>query len=259
MAKPSEIIPIKLDKKYINMMLYGDPGVGKTPLAGTSPKALFLADPEGMESAAAYGTDAEQWVMRDFSDLEEAYEYLRHAKHGYQWIWWDTITLFEERGMDQMMEDLLARNPNRDRYVPDQPQYLQVQNRLSHIVRRFVELPVNFGIIAHVMDTEDRDGDIVHMPAIQGGQGRLSNKICANMGIIAYMETVHRKNGSDDWVLYTSKRKNFYARDRFQALGSRLINPTIPEIASKVRAKVGSRPTRKTTKTTKASRRRTSR
>lgn len=228
-------MPVSSDQSYINMIVYGDPGVGKTVLAGTSPNCLILEGDDGSESAAIHGSKADKWPMRDWRDMEEAYEYLRHEKHGYKWVWLDSITLYQERGLDNIMEDLVAKKPHRSLYLPDKGEYGENMRRMAMWVRNMKPLPFNFGITAHAMRTEDDDGKVVYLPAIQGVN--MPQKICGYMGVVGYM-TVRRSNNKDERILVTSKTAKYYAKDRFSALGGRIINPTVPQIEKLVAAKL---------------------
>lgn len=182
---------------------------------------------DGSESAAIQGSKAEKWKMTDWNDMDEAFEFLRHENHGFKWVWLDSITLFQELGLDMIMEDLVAMKPHRELWLPDKGEYGQNMRRMGMWVRNVKPLPFNFGIIAHAMRYEDDEGNELMWPAIQGIN--MPQKVCGYMGIVGYY-TVRRKEGKDERLLLTSKTAKYYAKDRFDALGGRLTNPTIPMI-----------------------------
>lgn len=241
MAKPDAIRSLRDLRAGINIMLYGDNGTGKTPLIGTSPDCLILnADPpDAVLSAKAAGSTADVWNVRDWNDADEAHEYLRHSKHGYRWVWCDSGTGLQFGGLEGIMEDLVAVKPHRDRFVPDQHEYLQNMNRLKTWVRNMSGLPFNFGITSHPFrwQPEDEDEEMV-WPFFQG-KGMPAH-ICGFMNVIAYVR-IRRVKDSDRTVqtLYTGGLPKYYARDRFGALPSPLNNPTIPDIEKRILAKVG--------------------
>lgn len=231
-------MPVTSEENHLKLLIYGKPGTGKSVLAGSSPKALLLLnDDDEATSAAMHGSTADRWVVRDYSDLTEAYEYLAHGGiNDYEWLWLDNATLFQEQGMDQIMLDLVTEKPHRSQWVPDKAEYLENQNRLGTFVRQFKNLPVNFGMTAHVMRSEDDDGKVEYQPLFQGGQGALSQKFCGYMGLVGYM-TARKKDGVQERVLVTDKRGKFYAKDRYSAFNGQVINPTIPEMVAAIQAK----------------------
>lgn len=224
----SKITKVSADKKWVRFLLYGEPGVGKTILAGTSPKCLILDADDGTESAAVAGSQADVWHVNDWDGMLEASEFLRHEKHGYEWVWIDSISLFQELGLDQIMEDLVAEKPHRNRYVPDRGEYGQNMNRLSLLFRELKQLPINLGITAHVMTSEDEGGNEKFFPAVQG-RG-MPQKFCSYCRIVGYYTARTSKEGGTERILLTRKTSTYYAKDRYNALGGKLLNPTMPKI-----------------------------
>ena len=251
MSRPRAIVPIGSEEAWHRMMVYGQPGVGKTVLAGSGPKTLILASDAGETiSAAGMGSTADVWVTKTYEDIDEAFEYLRHEGHQtYDWVWVDNITLLQDQAMDLLLEELVKEKPHRSRWVPDQHEYLVNQNRLSTMVRSFKKLPMNVGFTAHMMKSEDDDGKVLYLPMVQGGQGALSQKLCGYMNIVGYLTTV-KKDDVTHRQMILEPRAKYLAKGRFPGMAGSILDPTIPKLERAIaasRTKVTAPVTEKTT------------
>lgn len=243
-GKPEAIKPLADGlSRYGRWMIYGDPGVGKTPLAATAPNALILDADHGLESAVMEGAGGETWQIDDYNDATEAMEYLRHGGHkSYEFIVLDSGTIFQERGMDHIMADLVAAKPHRVEWLPDKGEFYQNQQRTSKFIKDLVSLPVNVIVTAHTMmgDRELADGSVTTwmMPSFQGRGIGLSIKICTYMSIVAHLHTVpsKKKPGNEYPVLSTRRKDGWYAKDRYGVIGT-MARPTIPKIVQAIEAK----------------------
>jgi hypothetical protein len=112
---PDSIKPLRTgESRYTRILVYGDPGVGKTPFAASAPNALILDVDYGLESAIATGSTAKKWKVSDWNDATEALEYLRGGGvRDFEWVVLDGGTMLQQRGLDNIMEDLHAAKPHR--------------------------------------------------------------------------------------------------------------------------------------------------
>lgn len=223
---------------HIKMAVYGEPGTGKTPLIATSPNCLILEADRGLESAIRTKSVAKKWTISDWKDLNEAYEYLANGgAKDWEWVWLDSITLFQDRGLDNIMDELVAQKDHRKVYAPDRGEFGQNMNRLLRFMRDFKDLPTNIGWTAHVMvhAHTQADGTVIerNMPFIHGKD--MSPKICSHMGVIAHLQLHEsKKNPGEDFpVLSVKSRDGWYGRDRYHAVGT-IPNPTMQKVLDKI-------------------------
>ena len=249
MSRPKAIVPLKAETQEsgINLLIYGEPGVGKSVLAGSAPKTLIIAAPtENPASAAMRGSTADIWRVSDWDTMQQIEEYMRHEGcDDYNWLWLDTVTLMQEFGLDDIMENLHAEKPHRMVYLPDKGEYGQNMTRLGQWVRHMRGLPINFGITAHQLRTEDDEGRVTYMPYIQG-KG-MPEKISGYMGAVGRLQARKLEDGKIERKLITTKQTKWYAKDNFNgALGGTMLDPTIPKIEAAIKAKIESAPTKAT-------------
>jgi hypothetical protein len=238
----SGVVPVAQHGHGINFFLYSDNGVGKTPLIGTGERTLILDADQGAVSAASFGSKARKKSIDSWDDLEEVYEYLRHEKHPYNWVWLDSVSTAQAIGLEDIMTDVVAARPHRKVYHPDKGEYGENMNRLLLWTRHMSRLPVNFGMTGHPFLVEDTEGNEQWMPFVQGKN--MIHLVCSYMNVIGYL-TIEERGDQQRRVLYTQKHSTFYGRDHFHALGGRMYNPTIPKIQAAIEAKIGATTTKK--------------
>lgn len=237
MSKPSVIKRVNPLVYGINFLVYADPGAGKTPLASSAPKTLILDADHGAESAR----DADVWTINSWHDMDEAWEYLRHEGHQeYEWVWLDGISVGQDRLLKGIMESLIAPTSqggegksHRKLWQADKGEYGQNMFRLKQWVMNMTSSPFNFGITSHPWRYEDPVTEEERiMPWVQGKN--MPETICGMMNVIGYMVV----DDEGKQRLYTKPHGNYYARDKFGALGAGMINPTIPKIEAKIKEAV---------------------
>lgn len=231
--KPKKIRPLGAGK-HVRMALIAKSGFGKTVFCGTAPKALFLTtDPEGTVSAYNMGSDAEEWQIGTWAELNEAYIWLRDegiAEEGYEWIIVDNITEAQELAMRESILAGVAKRPDRDEYVPEMKDYQRSQNATIQMVKKFNDLPVNIIYTSHRKGMEDGDGQDYYSAAIQGGQGQVAEQILGYMNIIAMGEVRPNKDGVEVRRYYFCHHGPYRGKDRFQVLGNYKDDLTVPQM-----------------------------
>jgi hypothetical protein len=236
MPKPTAIQSVSL-AKHIFMGLYGVPGIGKSRLAGTSPGRVLILRPPSDHLNSLLPPDkarVEEWIIRNWSDMNDAEEYLRHEGGQYDWVWLDSLSLCQDFLLDNMFEDAVQRKPSRAEYGPDQAEYGVNMYRIGAWMRHAVVGPdlFNFGWTGHAAalpspDVDD-DGDPIEklMPWVQGKN--MSPKCCGYMNLVCFMEQAGKKGRR---VLRSQSDPRYYAKDGFDAFPEGVLwDPTMPKV-----------------------------
>ena len=241
--RPGAIKPVAVDDEYLRWLLYGDPGVGKSVLAASAanehPTLILKSRSDKIQSVALRGYKAEVWEVENWNDMEEAHTYLRYEDHPYEIVNFDTITLFQELGLEDIMLDLIENQNKTHRkvYLPDKGEYGQNMNRLSKWVRDMSALPFHFTVIAHAFVwQEDQQDEERRWPLIQG-KG-MPAKISGYMNFVTYMTAGTNDDGEYVRRLHSRKEEEFFAKDGWDAFPKGFMNdPTFPKILSAIEGK----------------------
>jgi len=230
-------------------MLYGMFSVGKTVLVGTTPgRTLLIRPPTDHTDSIVNPPDTiEQWVIRDWDEMRECGDFLRlEGGQHYDWVWLDSISLWQDVGLDDIWDAAKSHNPSRDNKHSgkDKGEFGRNMDRLSEWVRQTVSLDsFNFGITAHPTDKlNDPTGDRKMMPWIQG-KG-MSVGICGMMTLVAYYE-VRRDDSGPYRLLHTESTDDFYAKNQYAIPGSPWLpikNPDMPFLVNKIKEAKGNKP-----------------
>jgi hypothetical protein len=199
---------------------------------------LLVADPN-QQSAVIAGTAAKAWSVRDWDDITEALEYMRQEgyKH-YRWWGLDSLTHFQERGVDHIMQEIIdSGKTHRRKWLADRGDIGQNMNRISLWFRDAILVPSHFVVTAHTMRSEieldDGETEVLWVPAVQG-KG-MPAKICSYMNLVGFMFAQRVEGGVIRRRMLTEKDSSHYAKDNwYAALGGVMDNPTLPKIEARI-------------------------
>lgn len=244
-----------VNSKHVFLGLFGEPGIGKTRLAGSSAAlgTTMLIRP------AVDHTDSilsqfkgliDERIVRDWNDMDELRDELRQEGEKLEWVWVDSWSLLQDVLLDDLFETAVLEKPARGRYGPDKQEYGINMYRIGAWMRHVIGPDLfNFGFTAHPATLAspdlDEDGDPVEklMPWIQGKN--MSPKLCGYTNLICFME---RAGKNKKRVIRTQTDERFYAKDQFDAFGESgvLWEPTMTKIMEAIETSPGRKSVRKT-------------
>lgn len=221
--------------EYLNMLVYGEPGVGKTFLCGTAQdhpmtSPILFLDVEGGTVTLRKRKDVDVIQLRSLEQLSDIHENLRVNNDSYyKTVIIDSLSemadLDMREVMKKMMRDARDRGKERDPDVPDKREWGIVRTHTRRIVRAFKDLPMNTIMTALLLqDKDDLTGATTFYPSLSG---KLKQEIPGFFDVVGYMSSQVNREETLRTIQFL-KTKKVTAKDRTSSFGAYLDNPTIP-------------------------------
>lgn len=223
---PSEVVD------WINLLVYGPPGAGKTHLCGTAEElgpTLFLDVEGGVTTIRHRNIDVVP--IRSMKEIEDTYnrifKTIKDGKIYYSVICIDSLTELADLDMRTIMKQAYNKNPETvDIDVASPREWGKTRNHIRTIVRAFRDLPCHVIYTASLGEKTEEKAPTQFYP---GFSGKLRTEVPGFMDIVGYLwpdielggDTVTRK-------LQVTGTRRVVAKDRTNALGGIVENPTVP-------------------------------
>ena len=203
----SKIISIHDDDDYVNILVYGDSGVGKTQFCGTDDRVLFVApedNSDGLLSAVLAGSKASKWPVNTWDDVVEAFDYLSELDAiEYDWIVIDSLTEMQMMAMRAILDAAVEENPQRDPDIPQLQDWQKYYEMVKRMIKAFNALPCNVLYTALSRVAEDEEGEEYLLPDLQGKKDNYAKQVVSWMTSFGCMQVKRVKSKPDS----TGKQK----------------------------------------------------
>jgi len=218
-------------RSFLNLMVYGLPGAGKTWLSGTAQDhpmtspVLFL-DVEGGTTTLRHRPDLHVIHVRKPTDIAEAHNILRTDNDGYyKTVVIDSLSELQDVDMMEIMRQLVQAKPDRDPDVPDRREWGIGRTHMRKIVRAFRDLEVNTIFTALLnIDKDETTGAITYGPNFPG---KLKIELPGFLDVVGYLYATSDGEETKRIIQFAQTRR-VLAKDRTSAFGDKLDNPSIP-------------------------------
>lgn len=232
--------------EFINIILYGDSGVGKTRLAATAADVpemspvLFLDIEGGVKSIRHLYPDMAVIRITSFDKLQKAYDALFEGKHPFKTVVVDSITETQKFGMYGIMEKAVAKEPNRDPDLPGIGEWGKNTEQMRKFIRAFRDIPnVNTIFTALRMDDRNpRTGVTTTLPSLSG---KLAKEVSALVDEVLYYY-IKAVDGQYKRLLLSAKTEEIVAKDRSDNLPTVVVDPTMQTLYNYITHKTSKTP-----------------
>lgn len=227
------VVPVAKKISYLNMLVYGDPGVGKTVLAGSAQdvdamKPVLFVDIEGGTfSIRERYPDVDVVRVESWKDMQKVYDALFRGDGEYKTIVLDSLTEIQKFSMYNIMNDLVKGDPDRDPDIPGLREWGKNIEQVRRLVRGFRDLPMNtiFTALA-VHDKDPRTNMRITRPSLSG---KLSSEAAGFVDVVAFMY-VKIVSGEVKRLLLTTGTDTQVAKDRSDHLPTIVEDPVMGEL-----------------------------
>lgn len=220
-------------KDTVKMLVYGDPGVGKTVFSCSGDRTIFI-DVEGGSLSIQKRIKDKKVVRKRFDTFDEIEEFVRGLREKgskADTLVIDSITELQKK----LMDSIVAQHPEVKRPYGDGltvGDWGYNTERMRRFIRMARDLDMNVIFTALAMDEKNEmTGAVKTLPKMSS---KLSADVCGYVDIVGYLyvDNVTDEDGESMPVrrMLVQPVGMYYAKDRSGALGNVIDNPTFPDI-----------------------------
>lgn len=232
----SRIVDVDQANPYLNILVFGRNGKGKTRFCASAENALIV-DINEKGTLSARDSGAKVFEVKTWADIDEVYWYLKRGNHDFEAVGIDTLTALTALCMKHVLKEEHDRDLTRDPMMPDKRAWGKVGKLMEQQIYRFRNLPMHTIFTAQERTVGDaEEGEDVYTTASLPASVRTS--ALGAVGIIGrtYKKKVVKRNKKTkkksvkwEFRMLIGDHEDYETKDRiYSGLGSIVANPTVP-------------------------------
>ncbi len=192
---------------------------------------LFIDIEGGTESLRHSYPEVDTVRVTTWKEMQEVYNVLYEGGHGYKTIVLDSLTEIQKFSMMNIMNELVAKFPDRSEDVPSMREWGINLEQIRRLVRGFRDLPMHTIFTALVREEKNqRTGAVTQQPSLSG---KMAGEVAAFLDIVVYYYVKQVGSGDDaefKRLLLTQKTDAQVAKDRSGKLPMVVEQPTMTDL-----------------------------
>lgn len=235
-SSPTEL---SLAEEPLKVVIYGEFGRGKTTLASTFPKPLFVDTNRGMVTLAMQGKSPMRFEPTGHEDLEALYFWIKDQVDGgdYKTIVIDSMDSLVFLLMDEITEDAVSEKQAtgkkvtlRMQFIPEQGDYFANQRQTNRFLTALRRLGLHIVILSSHRFKNGRSA-----PNVSDGMEKVICDFADVIGEIVILDEIDDDDKAEDpelhdgcRVMFTMESNQRATKSRFHSLKPYVVLPEPP-------------------------------
>lgn len=227
---------------HLQILTFGDGGVGKNYFAETFPKPIVINMEDGLIGAKVRNKDIpyitpKKWaaIQRLFSDPKGVIN-VYHPGYEFETLVFDSIS-FLTSNTGICMQHIMAQKDSSKAPYPTITEFGRVTDKTRGLFALIRDLKYHVVLIMQTFtEKDDLTGEIWTKPKTMG---QMRNE-CINWVDVAMWQTIeYNPKGEKEYVAYPTRVTRNLAKDRLGVLPDRIVNPSFQVIWNHIQQAIG--------------------
>ena len=223
-----------------NILIYGEPGSGKTRIAASAPNPLIIDINDQGQDSVRRDYDPMYYPVERWSEITDVYWYLQEGDHDFESVAVDHVTNMQNLALAFVIGDEAARDASRDPDMPSRQAWGKANQLMKTQIINFRNLPLNTIFLAHVraneVEGEDDELQVKLTAEVSPGSQKVLTGAVGTIGYLAKREVFIKSSKTKTRRreirrrLYFADSERYVSKDRNFVFGEYIDAPDLTEM-----------------------------